>query len=117
MYHHSPTSVMVAATLRGSHSFVMRGTLLGGIGSGMLSSSVASSSSLIVRGRLLGGSGSRLLSSTTTKTWSLDGKLLRASPMVYIAGEEMTRYAMELIVNRWIKPNVDVSKWQFYDLS
>jgi isocitrate dehydrogenase len=51
------------------------------------------------------------------KTWSLDGKKLKASPMVYISGEEMTRYAMELIMNRWIRPNVDTTSWEFYDLS
>jgi isocitrate dehydrogenase len=38
-------------------------------------------------------------------------------PMVYISGEEMTRYTMELIMEKWIKPHIDVSKWEFYDLS
>jgi len=37
--------------------------------------------------------------------------------MVFITGEEMTRYAMELIVKRWIAPNVDTSAWEFFDLS
>ena len=37
--------------------------------------------------------------------------------MVYISGEEMTRYAMELIMEKWVKPSVDISKWEFYDLS
>jgi len=50
-------------------------------------------------------------------TWSPSGKLLKASPMVFITGEEMTRYAMELIVKRWIAPNVDTSAWEFFDLS
>jgi isocitrate dehydrogenase len=54
---------------------------------------------------------------SSKKMWSLDGKILRASPMVYISGEEMTGYAMELIMNRWIKPNVDISRWEFFDLS
>ena len=40
-----------------------------------------------------------------------------APPMVYIAGEEMSRYTMELIMDKWVKPSVDISKWEFYDLS
>lgn len=51
------------------------------------------------------------------KTWSPDGRKLKASPMVYISGEEMTRYAMELILDRWIRPSIDTSSWEFYDLS
>ena len=37
--------------------------------------------------------------------------------MVYIQGEEMTRYCMELVMDKWVKPHVDISKWEFYDLS
>lgn len=37
--------------------------------------------------------------------------------MVYISGEEMSRYTMELIMDKWVKPSVDISKWEFYDLS
>ena len=37
--------------------------------------------------------------------------------MVYISGEEMTHYCMNLILERWIEPNVDTSAWEFYDLS
>lgn len=37
--------------------------------------------------------------------------------MVYISGEEMTRYTMELILEQWIKPHVDISSWQYFDLS
>ena len=40
-----------------------------------------------------------------------------APPMVYIAGEEMTRYAMELMLDKWIRPHLDISRWEFYDLS
>mmetsp|Transcript_9592 Transcript_9592/g.14376 ORF Transcript_9592/g.14376 Transcript_9592/m.14376 type:complete len:486 (+) Transcript_9592:52-1509(+) len=40
-----------------------------------------------------------------------------APPMVYISGEEMTRYTMELILDKWIKPRLDISQWEFYDLS
>jgi len=37
--------------------------------------------------------------------------------MVYISGEEMTRYCMSLILKKWIEPNVDTSLWEYYDLS
>ncbi len=32
-------------------------------------------------------------------------------------GEEFTRYAGELYLNKWIRPYVDTSKWEFFDLS
>ena len=37
--------------------------------------------------------------------------------MVYIRGEEMTTYCMDLILDKWIYPHVDTSKWEFFDLS
>lgn len=37
--------------------------------------------------------------------------------MVYIAGEEMTRYTMQLIMDKWIQPHVDTSTWEYFDLS
>eukprot|EP01126_Amoeba_proteus_P017157 TRINITY_DN1813_c0_g2_i5.p1 TRINITY_DN1813_c0_g2~~TRINITY_DN1813_c0_g2_i5.p1 ORF type:complete len:462 (+),score=87.80 TRINITY_DN1813_c0_g2_i5:236-1621(+) len=37
--------------------------------------------------------------------------------MVYITGEEMTRYAGNLYLRQWIEPHVDISQWEFYDLS
>jgi len=40
-----------------------------------------------------------------------------APPMVYIAGEEITHYAMDLIVDQWVKPYFEVSKWENFDLS
>ena len=40
-----------------------------------------------------------------------------APPMVFVSGEEMTRYTMELILDKWVKPNFDLSKWDYYDLS
>eukprot|EP01064_Diplonema_japonicum_P037347 TRINITY_DN8708_c0_g1_i1.p1 TRINITY_DN8708_c0_g1~~TRINITY_DN8708_c0_g1_i1.p1 ORF type:complete len:513 (+),score=180.93 TRINITY_DN8708_c0_g1_i1:98-1636(+) len=40
-----------------------------------------------------------------------------APEMVYISGEEMTRYSMQLVLDKWIKPHVDITKWEFYDLS
>eukprot|EP01050_Picozoa_sp_SAG11_P040345 SAG11_NODE_17488_length_517_cov_0.877990_1_plen_120_part_01 len=42
---------------------------------------------------------------------------LVAPPMVYISGEEMTTYCMELIMEKWIEPHIDTSKWEFYNLS
>jgi hypothetical protein len=32
-------------------------------------------------------------------------------------GEEMTHYTMNLILEAWIKPHIDTSHWQFFDLS
>ena len=46
-----------------------------------------------------------------------DKKKLVAPPMVYLSGEEMTRYTMELVLEKWIKPHLDISSWQFFDLS
>ena len=37
--------------------------------------------------------------------------------MVYISGEEMTKHTMDLILEQWIRPHVDISAWEFYDLS
>lgn len=45
------------------------------------------------------------------------GESIKAPPMVYIAGEEMTHYASQLIVEQWIKPYFDTSAWEVYDLS
>ena len=45
------------------------------------------------------------------------GENIKAPPMVYISGEEMTRYASQLIVDQWIKPYFDTSAWELYDLS
>ncbi len=42
---------------------------------------------------------------------------LTAPAMVYIKGEEMTRYGMQLILEAWVEPHVDTSAWEFYDLS
>ena len=55
--------------------------------------------------------GARLLFSSN------DSSKLVAPPMVYISGEEMTKYTMEIILEKWISPYVDTSAWEFYDLS
>ena len=35
---------------------------------------------------------------------------------VYVSGEEMTRYTMQLILDKWVSPHVDTSKWESFDL-
>ncbi|KAL1516059.1 hypothetical protein AB1Y20_002671 [Prymnesium parvum] len=42
---------------------------------------------------------------------------IKAPPMVFIKGEEMTSYCMDLIMDKWIHPHLDVGAWEFYDLS
>jgi isocitrate dehydrogenase len=37
--------------------------------------------------------------------------------MVYIAGEEMTHYVSDLIVDQWIRPYFNTDKWETFDLS
>lgn len=44
-------------------------------------------------------------------------KRILAPPMVYISGEEMTRYCMSLILDKWVNPHMDTKLWEFYDLS
>ncbi|KAJ1453255.1 hypothetical protein M885DRAFT_582889 [Pelagophyceae sp. CCMP2097] len=48
--------------------------------------------------------------------WESPEKLV-SSPLVYISGEEMTRYAAMLMMEHWVKPHVDTSAWEFFDLS
>eukprot|EP00945_MAST-04E_sp_MAST-4E-sp1_P006584 g6584.t1 len=48
---------------------------------------------------------------------AVEGERISAPPMVYIKGEEMTMYCMELIMEKWIEPNIDTSNWEFFDLS
>ena len=37
--------------------------------------------------------------------------------MVYIQGEEMTHYATQLLLSKWIEPHFDMSSWETYNLS
>ena len=53
---------------------------------------------------------------SATRALGTAGKVT-APPMVFITGEEMTRYTMQLVMDRWIDPHVDTSQWEFYDLS
>ena len=32
-------------------------------------------------------------------------------------GEEMTHYTMNLILDAWIRPHIDIEHWKFFDLS
>mmetsp|Transcript_23644 Transcript_23644/g.55123 ORF Transcript_23644/g.55123 Transcript_23644/m.55123 type:complete len:553 (-) Transcript_23644:194-1852(-) len=45
------------------------------------------------------------------------GKKIVAPPMVYISGEEMSRYTMELLLEKWVEPFIDTSNWEYFDLS
>ena len=61
---------------------------------------------------------------TTTTTTSSTARMpmdgtdkVVAPPMVYIAGEEMTRYACELVLEQWIRPYFDTKLWEYFDLS
>ena len=56
--------------------------------------------------------GRRLMSDGLTA----EGKI-KSLPMVYIKGEEMTRYAAQLMLENWLEPHVDTSAWEFFDLS
>jgi len=52
------------------------------------------------------------------KPYVLPGhKKISSPPMVYISGEEMTKYTMDIILEQWVSPHIDMSKWEVYDLS
>jgi isocitrate dehydrogenase len=42
---------------------------------------------------------------------------LKAPPMVYISGEEMSREVMKMNLDQWANPYLDTSAWKFFDLS
>ena len=50
-------------------------------------------------------------------TETQDRPKIKAPPMVYIQGEEMTHYATQLLLQQWIEPHFDTSTWETYDLS
>jgi hypothetical protein len=66
--------------------------------------------------RLCGGPARAMGTLRQTAVSQTGDALIRASPMVYISGEEMTHYTMGLILEEWIKPHVDISEWQFFSL-
>jgi len=47
----------------------------------------------------------------------MNHKKLCCPPIVYIQGEEMTRYIMKTFLDNCIKPHINISSWYFYDLS
>jgi isocitrate dehydrogenase len=47
----------------------------------------------------------------------MTGTRIAAPPLVYVAGEEMTRYVMSLVLDRWIRPHMDIGAWAWFDLS
>ena len=59
----------------------------------------------------------RFLSSVSTPSTAAGGGRILAPPMTFIKGEEMTRYCMQLVMDRIVEPHVDTSAWEFYDLS
>jgi len=64
--------------------------------------------------------GARLLSKAQVRcarNLSTTPQKVRAPAMVYIGGEEMTHYAMQLILKKWIDPYFDTSAWEKFDLS
>ena len=45
----------------------------------------------------------------------MDKKVIGKSWVVgFLVLQEMSRYTMELIMDKWVKPSVDISKWEFY---
>jgi len=44
------------------------------------------------------------------------GGKITGAPMVYVSGEEMTAYVMDLILTKWIEPHVDTRAWERFDL-
>jgi isocitrate dehydrogenase len=58
----------------------------------------------------------RLFCNTSVVTNNSSSKLV-SPPLVVMTGEEMTRYAMQLILDQWIYPHIDTSKWEVFDLS
>ena len=47
---------------------------------------------------------------------SANASKITAAPMVYVRGEEMTAYVMDLIRAKWIEPRVDTTAWREFDL-
>jgi isocitrate dehydrogenase len=72
---------------------------------------------MFVRFRHLGPRTVSTATRGTRRLLSTGGQKLKAPPMVYIKGEEMTRYTMDLILDQWIHPFVDTSNWEYFDLS
>mmetsp|Transcript_63470 Transcript_63470/g.200743 ORF Transcript_63470/g.200743 Transcript_63470/m.200743 type:complete len:536 (-) Transcript_63470:128-1735(-) len=70
-----------------------------------------------VSGLVAQGSAGATAAPVSRRAYAASGGLIPAAPMVYIKGEEMTHYTMNLIMDKWINPHVETSKWEFFDLS
>lgn len=44
-------------------------------------------------------------------------KKIKADKLVYILGEEMARHSMQLVLDNWVAPYVDISGFEYYSLS
>ncbi|CAD7966660.1 unnamed protein product [Amoebophrya sp. A120] len=86
-------------------------------GHGTKSSSSSSSSATSTRFTVQFGSAFSTVNLTGAANQRRFFSKMQAPPMVYISGEEMTHYACNLMMDKWIKPNIDTSKWEYYDLS
>ena len=42
---------------------------------------------------------------------------IKAEKLAYILGEEMARHAMQLVLDNWVAPYVDISSFEYYSLS
>ena len=63
------------------------------------------------------GKGIRYSCRFLSDTGGYNFQKIKSPPMVYIGGEEMTHYVSSLILDKWIRPYVDTSAWEFFDLS
>ena len=55
-------------------------------------------------------------SASARRMMSANASKITAAPMVYVRGEEMTAYVMDLIRAKWIEPRVDTTAWREFDL-
>lgn len=62
-------------------------------------------------------SSSAATTATSSSRMPLDGAKVVAPPMVYIAGEEMTHYACQLVLEKWFAPYFTMDQWEYFDLS
>jgi len=87
------------------------------IGSARQLSSLSASTSSLCSSSFLSTSPNAF--NTTVRYQSTEGSVpkVKAPPMVYIQGEEMTHYTTQLLLSQWIEPHFDTSAWETYDLS
>ena len=59
----------------------------------------------------------RLARKSLVRAFSTSPAKIAAPPLVVITGEEFTRYAGELYLEKWIRPFVETTQWSYFDLS